>query len=178
MVPWLEPMAAEDGRNYVTATACMPRLILRRARFIGDCLRLWRWRNEPSTRAMMRNTREFGLLSHASWLWRTLRRNDRALFVVEELGVPVGTGRLNFGGAAADVSITISQDHRGRGLAMPVIALLVHEAWMAGALLCVAEARASNEPSVRAFLSAGFEREAGQAGDEFVVLWRGTERHP
>ena len=36
-------------------------------------LRLWRWRNDPSTRAMMRETAPIGLLTHVRWFWRATR---------------------------------------------------------------------------------------------------------
>ncbi len=100
-----------------------------------DSLLLWRWRNDPQTRANSRSSDPVSWEEHAKWF-----KEKQNIYVA---WVPVGTVRVDDG----EVSLTVAPEHRGNGYAAPMIrAANGVRAWV----------KADNEPSLRAFRSAGY----------------------
>jgi len=119
-------------------------LVARRAT-LQDARLLWRWRNDPATRAASRSSAVLAWEDHLGWLEASLARTDRILLVVEHTGGtggPVGTVRWDLvrepvgerepgreGGFEAgpvgwdewEVSITVAPERRGRSLARPLL---------------------------------------------------------
>lgn len=151
-----------------------------------DCLRVRRWRNDPSTRMWMRDTSRVGLLRHLRWYWRTLRSGQRHLYVAEELGVrpisfwgnqrlvwrPVGTGRLDAAGArTVEVDVVVAPGFRGAGRGRRIIGLLCERS-PAQASVIVAHVRPDNEASLRAFEAAGFVQLRGERDGHMTLMRR------
>lgn len=132
----------------------------------ADLLR--RWRNDPDTRAMSRTDDVVEPDAHRRWLDAVLADESRLLLLARVGDLPVGTVR--FDREAADlweVSITMSPEVRGRGLARAVHDA-AQRAWRreVGAgprvLACV---RPDNAASARLFVGAGYRREPERRAD-------------
>src|SRR5690348_1550527 len=94
---------------------------LRRAT-LDDAERLWRWRNDPETRANSISTDPVPLESHIAWLKSSLRNPDRKLLVAELDGEPVGTVRID---NDRELSWTVAPEARGRGIGGAMVAAVV-----------------------------------------------------
>ena len=137
-------------------------MTLRKARW-RDVLRIWRWRNHPSTRAGMRNTKRIGLLEHIRWFWRVRRCPEVALYFAQWGRLAVGVGRLDFRGVGdgtlrliAEMDVTIAPHLRHSGLGTELITLLAEAARALGACRVYAVIRDDNRASLRAFARARF----------------------
>lgn len=125
---------------------------------ITDAETLWRWRNDIDTRRASWDGRTVALPDHVAWLRETLARPDRRLYVAMLGTAAVGTARLDVEGVAAEVSITVSPEWRGRGLAPRVLDALIRAAFgELGIERLVARIKCDNRPSRLAFARAGFE---------------------
>lgn len=94
---------------------------------------------------------------HEKWLQRELTDATVKLFIAEDQGVPVGTGRIDHEGGTATLSLTVAPLHRGNGYATAIIQELTTEVRRMGIKMVFARVRGFNVPSLRAFLSAGYE---------------------
>jgi RimJ/RimL family protein N-acetyltransferase len=121
-----------------------------------DLLR--RWRNDPEVRARSFSGHEVSAEEHHAWLVRKLHDPDSLLFVIEERGRAVGQIRLDrVDPDAADVSIGLGSEARGRGIGRAALVLAAQEADLAlGVRRLRALVKEDNEPSLRAFVAAGF----------------------
>lgn len=142
-----------------------------------DVLVLYRWRNHPTTRAMMRSTDPVSLTAHLRWFRATQRDPLRRLYMADEhiWSMRVGTGRLDLTPETAEVelSVTVAPDCRAVGYARPMIQLLVEEARALGYHRCIAMVRAENIVSRKAFRRCGFlEVTSADATSD----WRRMER--
>lgn len=133
-----------------------PSLTLRRAG-LSDADRLYQWRIDPVTRENSRSTEDVAYHDHLAWLRRSLLMPERGLFIAEQDGTPIGTGRLDWHSrTAVEVSVTVAPAYRGHGYAAKIVALLVAQARRDGATEILAEIKPQNTPSLRAFDHAGF----------------------
>lgn len=135
----------------------MTRIVTLREAGWRDLWRLRRWRNDPETRAMMRQTAPISRLAHLVW-WLRLRRQRRQVpvaarqFVAEaDPGVLIGSGRLDIVGVVADCDVIVAPGCRGHAYGTAIIAALVEEAAALGCQRCTATIRAENLASRRAF---------------------------
>jgi RimJ/RimL family protein N-acetyltransferase len=148
-------------------------ITLRRAGW-RDLSRLYRWRNDAETRAMMRGTAPIGRLEHLAWWLRLCQRSRQSpvaarQFVAEdEVGAPIGAGRLDIVGVVADFDLLVAPDARGRGYGTALIGALVEEAAALGCRRCTAVVRVENLGSRRAFLRNRFTL-IGSADGYFVL---------
>jgi RimJ/RimL family protein N-acetyltransferase len=125
---------------------------LRRAA-AADSLDLWRWRNDPVTRAMSRNAEAVELAGHEAWFRRALADPALTLFIGEVAAGPVGMVRFDHG-PETEVSINLNPAFRGQGLSH---ALLMAGLAKVGGVV-YAEIKDENAPSRRLFERAGFRR--------------------
>ena len=152
-----------------------------------DAFRIRRWRNDPSTRKQMGDTKRIGLLGHLRWFYRTQRRDDVVQFIVWCGPYRVGSARLDFFNTTAmpmgyaekhaEVDVVIAPRLRGRGYGTDAIRELLYEARSRGADRVVALVRDGNMVSRKAFLSARFSvapqsNEPGFMALERRVRWR------
>lgn len=150
-----------------------PVVLRARPATLGDARLLLAWRNDPGT--MEHSIVQAPVLEneHAAWLARSIVAPDRWLMIVEEAFSPecVATYRLDGGEESVEVSLTVAPMHRGRGLAVRVIALATEHARELGAARCVARVHERNERPRRAFVRAGYSLSAEKAG-EFLLYER------
>ena len=136
----------------------------------SDAITLWRWRNDPQTRAASFSSGSVELAEHERWLQETLGRTDRRLYVAHAEGRDVATARLDVQGADAVVSLTVAPEWRGRGIGTRVLRALVAEAFGApGLRRLVARVKPDNAASRAAFERAGFTRAGGDDGELVLV---------
>ena len=123
-----------------------------------DCWRLWRWRNHPTTRAMMRETDSIGLIEHLYWFAVSRQVTTRFVFIAEANGRPIGSARLDFHAdwQTAECDIIVAPHERGHGYAPSILRWLVIAATAGKATRLIATVRMENRASRRAFKSAGF----------------------
>ena len=137
---------------------------------------VWRLRNAPAVRAASINTDRITKAEHDVW-WelRTLENNLvlADLWIILDNGAHCGYVRLDNQRDAnwtASVSIAISADHRGRGIATDVLRrLLPSRARTIGYLGLRATVRRDNPGSLIAFLKAGYRLQVS-VDDTWVTL--------
>jgi RimJ/RimL family protein N-acetyltransferase len=141
----------------------MVRITLRAAGW-RDVWRLWRWRNDPTTRAMSRSREPVGFVNHVRWLRALWRDSSRQLYVAEANGSAVGSGRIDYtlhndmDKLVGEVSLVIAARWRGYGYATTLVRLLYEAADQRGAQLVVGYVRRENLASLSAFQRAGFHQ--------------------
>src|SRR5262249_50032879 len=127
-----------------------------------DCRLLWQWANDAVVRATSFNPQPIPWDDHVGWFRCRLADPACALFVAQDAdGTPVGQVRLESANGANDgravISIGIAREHRGKGYASAMIRQACRAALAdVGAHAVVALIRCDNEPSRRAFRTAGF----------------------
>ena len=119
----------------------------------------WRGGMIRDTRRWSRSQDEVSEQEHRAWLERMLSDPGTQQWIAEADGVPVGQIRLTREPPdAAELHVTVAPDSRGRRLG----AELIIEAAARGLAettvhRLIADVKADNEPSCRAFARAGFE---------------------
>jgi UDP-2,4-diacetamido-2,4,6-trideoxy-beta-L-altropyranose hydrolase len=148
-------------------------LILRKAGW-RDCWRLWRWRNHPMTRPMMRNKSPIGLAEHVRWFATAQRQPARVIYVAMAGCWPVGSGRLDFSdlGRVAEFDVIVAPRWRGHGYGSEIVRLLATNAEQMGAMRLVADVWRGNGASIVAFQRAGFMYHGQGDGLDFARLER------
>lgn len=139
-----------------------PGITARRAG-LDDASQLFEWRNDPAVRAASRTTAAFTWSSHLAWFRSALENSGRVMTIVESSGRPAATvrfDRLPERSDAWEVSITVSPDFRGKGMAGQALRaaeeLLLRE-YPDAAVSLVAEMLLSNHASRRLFAAAGYQ---------------------
>jgi pseudaminic acid synthase len=122
-----------------------------------DGPRILAWHNDPLTRAMSTSQAEATPEGHAAWLSATLASQDRMLLIARTGGLAVGQIRLDlYGHGAAEVSISVAPEARGKGLARAILRAVEPLACDRGIGFLTARIRVENEASTRAFKCAGY----------------------
>jgi UDP-2,4-diacetamido-2,4,6-trideoxy-beta-L-altropyranose hydrolase len=137
---------------------------------------LYAWRNDPTTRLNSFRQEEVDRDEHRRWLETKLLAPDRArIWILMEDGVPVGQVRYDRNGESADISVSIDDRFRGRGLGTAILRMSAPRACRD---LGVSELRGmvklDNAASMAAFVRAGFRRGADSVinGERAAVfLW-------
>lgn len=122
---------------------------------LDDAQRLFDWRNDPVTRAMAITTDPVPWDGHIRWLTASLTNPARLLLVGQVDDTPIGTVRFDLADPVL-VSITLAPDHRGRGLALPLLTGAMDRLDRPANLL--AQVKPDNPASQRLFERAGFEQ--------------------
>lgn len=79
---------------------------------IEDARLLFDWRNDPTTRAMSRDTSQIVWDDHIGWLGRRLTNPDHGLYIAVIGNEPVGTVRIDHD----EISYTVAPGHRRKGI--------------------------------------------------------------
>lgn len=80
-----------------------------------DALLLWKWRNDPETRAYSFDASPVSLDQHLKWFFYSLSNPDRFLYVAWEKEVPIGTVRFDKQADSYEISWTIAGEQRKKG---------------------------------------------------------------
>ena len=135
-----------------------------------DAERLFRWRTEPSARAMFRDDRDFAFEDHLGFLARYLRADcgDR-WFIIEDGREPIGAIALyafSADGTEAEWGrFVIAPECRGRGRARRALALLLAHARDLGVRTLRCEVAVGNERAEALYRSLGFACEGFEESD-------------
>jgi RimJ/RimL family protein N-acetyltransferase len=135
-----------------------------RAATIDDAAFLRELRNDGEVRLRSRSHGTVEEHAHLRWLMDTLSDPRRHLYVVEDLGEPVGQLRLDVRETCAEVSIAVVASVRRRGIAGAALRAADAKARQLGVSELLAFVQPANEPSIRLFDRAGYRR-TGEADD-------------
>jgi len=140
----------------------------------GDALDILRWRNDPHTRSMSRDTSVIDVDAHLAWFAKALQDPSRLLLVAEAEGEKLGMVRFDEVDGCWEVNINLAPEVRGQGLGAPLLkAGLSHFAERRPMVAVEAEIRPENAASIRIFESAGF-RALPPEGGLLRYAWQGT----
>lgn len=120
---------------------------------------VWKVNNDPSVRERATNTESIPWEEHVEWYADVMADPDRLLFVTQYEGRDCGVVRydLDDGTAEAEISIALQPEFRGKHIGRGVIrftSLSILE--RTGVETVVAHVRPGNQPSLKAFRSAGY----------------------
>ena len=120
---------------------------------------IYRWANDPVTRANSFSTDPIPYQDHVNWFHRMLNNPDRILYIMMADTKPVGQIRLDMEGEEAEISYSIAPKERGKGYGQKIIKLICEEVQknMPEVLTLVASVKEANLASQKCFLSNGFE---------------------
>ena len=154
--------ALVDGRGASRIVAAMreAEIGLRRAG-AGDGELLFRWANDPVTRAASFSRASIAWEDHLHWLQSKLADPGCVMFVGStSAGEPLGTVRFERGEASAIVSTTVDSSWRDRGYGAALIRAACRAYFASPSPEAVeAYVKEDNEASRRAFLAAGFDED-------------------
>ncbi|HEX5450784.1 MAG TPA: UDP-2,4-diacetamido-2,4,6-trideoxy-beta-L-altropyranose hydrolase [Candidatus Limnocylindrales bacterium] len=135
---------------------------------------LWRWANDPQTRANSLTTEAIPLATHRRWFRERLTGPDCILLIGENGAGPIGQVRFDLSGREATVSISVARGHRGGGIGDVLLASAVRELAAGDRADTIrAVVRPGNRASIELFARAGFaaSRINGRT-DEVIVEMR------
>jgi len=140
-------------------------LLALRSATLDDARVLFKWHNEPLSRANSHNTRPVKWAHHITWLEKSLRQPARTILIAQLDGIPVGMCRADRELDCCEVSWSVAPEWRGRGIGRRMVQQLVQT--LPGPVK--AEIKVGNAPSVRLAQDIGMflERIEGK-----VMLWR------
>ncbi len=129
-----------------------------RAVCLADVVQLWHLANDHTVRACGFAPESIPLADHERWFHDWLTADDKQMWVVEDGGAVIGQVRYHrTSEEAAEISISLCSDYRGRGLGPWIIReTLVSAAEQLRVGRIEAVIRTDNFPSARAFEKAGF----------------------
>lgn len=81
----------------------------------ADAEMLFRWRNDPETRANSFHTEPIPYEEHVAWLVDALHNPAQEIYIFCDGDVPLGQVRLSKEGDAATISYSIDSAYRARG---------------------------------------------------------------
>jgi len=130
---------------------------------LGDSKFVFDWRNDPDTRAASLTTDEVLWAQHEPWFAAALQNPGIVMYMATAAGAEthrIAMCRFNISPAepSAEISINLSPDFRGQGLAAPVLKLAVDSFVKdhPNIEVIVAVIRSENIASRKIFGSAGF----------------------
>lgn len=142
----------------------------------SDAEMLFLWRNDSLTRTQSLNTGKVNWSDHTAWLKRAMADKSRRLFVAEEDGEAVGTGRVDrvkyYGKEVFELSWTVSPEHRGKGIGTKMVVAMVGVPWIEDKML-LARIKFGNLASEKIALKAGFKKVAEKENLSYWAIVKG-----
>ena len=124
----------------------------------ADSRDIWKWRNDPDTRAASVDSAPILWEQHHHWFSEILERGDRRVHIIEAMNQPVGVTRLDITAGEAAVSIHLAPEWRGRGVGPVALDMLADRAFHELRLeRLLASVKADNLASLSAFARASFK---------------------
>ena len=133
-----------------------------------DSADLLAWRNEFRARKMFRNRTRVSARDHMRWLSEKLEDQKTYIFIGEELGIgKVGVCRIERSSNLTEyeISVTIAQNLRGRGIGSEFTRLVISTFWLEISCPIVAWVNKSNFASASLFTNLGFVASGVSQGD-------------
>jgi len=149
----------KGAQRVVDALQGNPAITLRPAR-LGDDKLLWQWANDAEVRAASFSREPIPWGAHVRWLAeRVVDKNTLFLIAEGSDKNPIGQVRFDIAGTGAELNISLCNEKRRSGLAVPTIHAAVLELFSQRDCDRVdAYVKPENVASVRVFERAGFER--------------------
>ncbi len=123
----------------------------------GDVLRLYKWANDPATRAASFSSAPIAWEAHQRWFAERLADPSSRLFILSDGETPAAIARFSIEHQEATISVLVAPGRRGSGLGAPVILRASHECFRAsGVQRIVAFIRPENAASRSVFVRAGY----------------------
>ncbi|MBN2326071.1 MAG: GNAT family N-acetyltransferase [Candidatus Omnitrophica bacterium] len=123
-----------------------------------DCRMLWEWVNDPEVRRSAFNQAPISFDDHVKWFHRKLNSGNCYIYIAyTERNEPIGQIRFDLKNKTAEIDVSVSKTHRGKGYAAPLIQEGIKRCYSDnGRSHFTAYIKTGNEPSYRAFEKAGF----------------------
>lgn len=120
---------------------------------------LLEWRNDPHSQKMFFNSHKVDFEEHTSWLKKNLTSDRYITYIGELKGKNIGvcTFVLDDKNKSADVSINLSPEFRGRGLAKLLLFNSINRFLSNYNASIEARIKVQNKQSIKLFNSVGFE---------------------
>lgn len=118
---------------------------------------IFEWINEPHTREQSFNPKPISWDEHAAYWDSRLKDGKKHSFIINSGGEQVGLLRLDPADGAYEVSILISEGHRGKGFATDALQAAVGLCKGLGIKKLVAKVKPSNDASMKLFEKGGFK---------------------
>jgi UDP-2,4-diacetamido-2,4,6-trideoxy-beta-L-altropyranose hydrolase len=148
-----------DGKGAVRVLTALGELSIRmRSARPDDLMMIWKWRNEPETRAVSFNPAWIPLDEHKQWFSRNLADPLSRIFIATGPdGSPLGEVRFSLQGDEAEISVILDPHYRGKGMGQYLIRSGSRNLFETTGILRIhSYIKCGNEISSKAFLSAGF----------------------
>jgi UDP-2,4-diacetamido-2,4,6-trideoxy-beta-L-altropyranose hydrolase len=157
-----------DGRGVERVANQIDGVRVRKAAW-SDGRLLWRWANDPGTRAASLHSEPIPYPEHEEWL--RARLADRScLFLIGETGAgPIGQVRFEAQDDGAEVSISVAPEHRGTVGSLLLASALRRFSARSPRADVIARVKVDNGASRRVFEQAGFRLVGDNGG---VLLYR------
>jgi len=145
---------------------------------VADRRLVWEWANEPEVRAVSFAKQPIPWEQHVQWFASKLADPGCLFYIAhDQAQQPVGQIRYEVQGAEAVVSLSVKRQARGHGYGSRMIQLGSRQAFESAPIRAIhAYVLPDNEASLRAFLKAGFKRQAltrlGEVEAQHLVLER------
>ncbi len=150
-----------DGQGSMrVVSSLLERAIHLRDACEGDCVLVYKWANDPDSRAASFSTDPIAWEEHIQWFGRKLTDPDCILFIaLDREGSPLGQVRFESEGNNADavISTSIDSSFRGRGMGSLIILRAAEELFRRRPISRInAFIKPQNRASIRSFERAGF----------------------
>lgn len=128
----------------------------------GDCLCVWRWRNEKEVRQFSSDARRIPYAAHRIWFLKKIAFSETALLIGETgAGDAFGQVRLDERrNGTAELHIMVARKYRNQGLGQRLLEKACHYGFRRMNLKKIlAHVLVDNPRSIHLFEKAGFARE-------------------
>lgn len=120
---------------------------------------LWEWATDPDVRAGSFSSEPIPWEEHVLW-FKSKLNDPHCIFYIATNGndVPIGQARYDVDRNESVVSVSVDRNCRGKGYGSAIICLASHKLFDTSDVSVIhAYVKDGNEPSVRAFVKAGFK---------------------
>lgn len=156
---------SRNGKSLVDVKGCdrviskmFPELISLKKATISDSGNIFAWRNDPSTRKHVFNSKPISLETHNNWFKSSIKDPNRHLLIGEQFDQLIGLFRIDVVDDFAWISVYLVPGLYGHGVGTQLAAAGC--SWVRGNLNAVKSLRAEimpkNVPSLRMLLGCGF----------------------
>jgi len=160
-----------DGRGPARVEALLSaELLTLRQATEADCRLLWEWANDPVVRRWAFSEGPIPWETHTAWFASRLADPHAQIYLAFADDLPVGQVRFEGDGRAAEISVSVAVEARGRGWGPALVDAGVRKLFADTAVeRVIARLRPGNTASQRAFVAASFEPE-GELSDR-TMTW-------
>ncbi len=136
-----------------------------------DCQLLWEWSNDPEVRAVSFSSEPIPWEDHVKWFQSRLNSPHSIFYIGVDINeLSIGQIRYDIKGNEAIISICIDRKYRNQGYGCNLIILGCKKMFIESSVTVIhAYIKAQNQPSIKAFRRAGFQKvEKPKSGEHQV----------